>query len=120
VLESEIKREILLELGNDPDFMIWNHPTGVGRTGYDASRVVRFGLEGSGDIIGVVRLKILPEHVGREFGVAISIETKTKTGKQSEQQKRFERAFTRRAGGYFLSSEPKTIKQRIIEWLGRE
>jgi ribosomal protein L3 len=60
---------------------------------YDA-RPIRFGLVGSGDIIGVSR--------GRGF----AIETKKLTGKQAEQQAKFGAAFERAGGIYGLAFTP--------------
>lgn len=55
------------------------------------ARPVRFGLTGSGDIMGVVD------------GQAASIEIKDATGKQSTEQHNFERAWTKAGGIYVLA-----------------
>lgn len=58
---------------------------------------VRFGLPGSADILGIVRLNV----AGRPIGALLAVECKTKVGRQSEQQRRFE-AMVRAFGGCYV------------------
>jgi hypothetical protein len=55
-----------------------------------AARPITFGLPGSGDILGVAR------------GFGFALEAKTETGRQSDQQKKFQAAFERAGGRYGL------------------
>lgn len=87
--ESDIKRTILLRLGARPDCLVWNHPTGVATL--STGHVIRYGLVGSPDIIGVCA------------GRAIGVEVKAARGRQSDQQKRFQAAWEARGGLYILA-----------------
>lgn len=100
--ENRVKSDILKALGRRADVLVWNHPTGVGRSLY-GNRVIRFGLVGSGDVVGVQAVEILPEHVGQVFGRALAIETKSSAGEQRTQQEKFEKAWTLRGGLYVLA-----------------
>lgn len=100
--ETIIKNKILLALGRVAG-VFWNHPTGTARA-YDApERVIKYGLPGSPDIIGVTPITVTAEMVGRKIGVAIGVEVKTATGRQREQQKKFQSAFTDAGGVYILA-----------------
>ena len=92
-LERDIKAAILLALGRRPDVLAWNHPTGLARSLTPPYQPVTYGLVGSADIIGVLG----PD------GRAIAVEVKTATGRQSEQQRKFEAAFRRCGGLYILA-----------------
>lgn len=85
--ESAILRAVLVAVSRLPDTMVWRNQTGALR---DArGRVVTFGLIGSPDIIGVYQ------------GRALGIECKTQTGRQSDNQHNFERAW-RAAGAIYI------------------
>ena len=101
--EGTVKAEILAALGRRQDLMIWNNPTGTGRS-LTGNRVISFGCPGSGDILGVYAMTITPDMVGETFGLALSIETKRRRGgRQERQQKNFERAWIKRGGLYILA-----------------
>lgn len=87
--EAVALAEILLAIGRIPGAIFWRNQTGAlpSRTG----RVVRFGLNGSPDIIGCIR------------GRFVGIEVKSATGKQREAQINFQRAFERAGGTYVLA-----------------
>lgn len=70
----------------------WRNNTGAHKINNDnGSRFVRFGLPGSADIIGV--------HKGR----FIAIEVKSERGRQSENQREFEKYITDNGGVYILA-----------------
>ena len=100
--EGHIKSDILATLGALPHVFVWNHPTGVARTLTPPYSVIRFGLNGSPDIIGAVAYTITAADVGRTVGLALGIEVKTATGRQRDDQKRFQAAWTRRAHGLYI------------------
>ncbi|HEV2080053.1 MAG TPA: hypothetical protein VGR19_09205 [Allosphingosinicella sp.] len=106
--EKRILNEALIAVSALPDVMAWRNNTGMAWQSNERMKVgvgsmvrvtpgmvillearpVSFGLPGSGDIMGLQR------------GRAFAIETKTSSGRQSEQQRKFEAAF-RRAGGLY-------------------
>ena len=100
--ETIIKNKILIALGRIAG-MFWNHPTGVAQSLTPPYAKVRYGLNGSPDIIGVTPVTVTAEMVGRTVGVAVGIEVKTDTGRQSQQQKNFQVAFTKAGGVYILA-----------------
>lgn len=112
--EREIKQDILIELSQHPRFMAWNHPTGVARTMTANPYVVRYGLPGSGDIIGLVSITIKTSDVGRSIAIPVSVETKTEVGRLSEQQRRFAKRFTEVGGIYLPEDNPDDIANRLI------
>lgn len=114
--ETHVKAEILTALGGRPDYLVWNHPTGVARALTPPFAHVRYGLPGSPDVIGVHTITITADMVGRQIGVAIGIETKhPKGGTQREQQKKFQAAWEARGGIYILTRESDNIADIIGE-----
>lgn len=120
--ESVIKNKILIALGRSVDGIFWNHPTGTAVPmatikalksrfhcypdvveALNRVPVIKFGLEGSADIIGVHTVTVTAEMVGQKIGVATAIEVKTDTGRQRPEQKRFEAAFAAAGGIYILA-----------------
>ena len=100
--EIEIVNEVLQILGQRPELCrVWRQNTGClhsRRSSIPSSkhridklgRPVRFGVNGAGDISGLL-----------VDGRRLEIEVKTETGKQSDEQKNFE-AMIRRFGGVYL------------------
>jgi len=109
--EGRVKAKLLLRIGRNRRLMVWNNPTGVGRS-MDGERVIRFGCPGSGDILGVEAVLITPEMVGTVIGRALSIETKAKRGQQRIQQKRFQARFTE-VGGLYLIARDNDVAERF-------
>ena len=68
--------------------------------GYVSDRVVRVGLPGMADAGAIVRVRITPDMVGKEVGIAVQAEYKTATGRQAEDQRTWADA-VRRAGGVY-------------------
>lgn len=118
--ERRILAETLIELSAMPETLVFRNNTGQawqgrrveGRVGslvrieprmviLRDGRPVRFGLEGSADIIGVTR------------GHALAVENKTETGKQREAQIMFERAWVRAGGIYVLARDSSSARAQI-------
>lgn len=131
--EKVIQSKIQIELRKH-DGKYWNNPTGDGvpiaaikalRAKYidvpsirhDLERLPRisFGHLGSPDIIGVTPLTITADMVGCTVGVFTGIEVKTETGRQSDDQKKFELGFTREGGVYMVERSHVGIAERIRE-----
>lgn len=102
--ETVIVNETLLAIGQvyPKQVRAWRNQTGALRD--EHNRLVRFGLTGSPDIIGIIK-------GGRFFG----IELKTSTGRQSEAQKLFE-AMVRDLGGIYILARSAT---EALSALGR-
>ena len=97
-----VQNPALLAVGARPDVLAWRQQSGMFRAFDDPSKVVRVGQPGLADSIAVVTVTITPEMVGRTIGVAVAPEFKTSTGRQSEAQRNWQRAFEQRGGIYRL------------------
>lgn len=116
--EKRILNEGLVRLWELPGVFAWRNNTGTAwqsnrverKPGgvvilYDA-RPVKFGLPGSGDILGIVD------------GRAFSLEAKTDSGRQSEQQQKFQAAFERAGGRYGLFRSADEAVEHLRGWRG--
>jgi hypothetical protein len=125
--ETPILNDVLPAVSAQPDTMVWRHNTGQAWQGKrldlnvgDFVRVERgmvilaqarpidFGLAGSGDIIGATG------------GRPLAVEVKTLTGRQADQQKKFEIAWRKVGGIYILarSADEALSKLDTVKLLG--
>lgn len=86
-LESDIQASILVAVTAREGAFAWRNNTGMFRS-MDGKRVVRAAVPGSPDILGCYR------------GRALGIEVKAARGKQAEEQRRFQRLWTKAGGVY--------------------
>ena len=101
--ETVIQNESMLEVGCDPDVLVWRQQVGNFRAMDNPNRIVKIGVPGMSDAMMIVRVKITPEMVGKEIGVAVAPEFKVpRSGRQSEKQKLWQASFERRGGIYRL------------------
>lgn len=96
--ESQVSKEIMFEINRRSDIRIFRNNVGVAYQGTPVEqtaetvklkkhRMIRYGLRvGSGDWIGIRKVKITPDMVGREIGQFVSLEIKTKTGRERKEQ----------------------------------
>lgn len=93
-----------------PSQGVWDQKAGFYRRNNS-----RYAIRGISDLICVVNV------LG--FGVALFLEIKTKTGKQSEEQKKFEELICFQAGNYFIirctDDVDKAICKVRLEYLRR-
>jgi hypothetical protein len=124
--EKRILNEGLLRLQEfHPDVMAWRNNTGQAWQGtqlrvpvggtvrvkpgmvvLEDARPFRGGLLGSGDVLGV------------GWGFAFSLEAKTDSGRQSDQQRKFQAAFERAGGRYGLFRSPDDAVALMRGWRG--
>lgn len=88
--EQLIMQEILLKIGARVDVRVWRNNTGSVKT--QDGRFINFGLKGSADIIGLLK--------GGRF---LAIEVKSPTGRQSPDQKNFQKMIESFGGLYVLA-----------------
>ncbi len=74
------------------DCRLWQNQSGIGR-GLSNDGIIRFGLRGSADILGIF-----------SGGYLVAIEVKTGAGRQSKAQRAFEQMITRFGGHYAVVS----------------
>jgi len=122
--EKSILNETLVDVSALPGALVWRNNTGQAWQGVqrearigqfvkvepgmvilENARPINFGLKGSGDIIGAIQ-----QH-------PLAVETKTETGRQSEGQTRFQRAWERVGGIYVLARSPQDAVAQIKERL---
>lgn len=103
--ENEVKNACLRWL-KDRDIYAWRNNTGMVWSG---NHPIRFGLVGSADIIG-----LLPD------GRFLAVECKSKTGKQSDVQKRFQENIEQNHGVYVLAYGVEDLEealQKCCKWI---
>lgn len=122
--ETAILKRTLIALGKIASFRGWRNNTGqawmgraqrIARAGLisvqpgdvviHGARPVSFGLPGSADILGLRAVRITPAHVGTTLAQFVAVETKTETGRQSEQQRKFERMVSSLGGLYIVARD---------------
>ena len=99
---QKILVEILIEFGTRSDMKIWANNTG---TAYRRGRMLKFGLVGSGDILGII-----------EGGTFLSIEVKSGKARQSKQQKIFQKMVTSLGGLYIVARSTQDVKKALDVW----
>ena len=102
--EKQLQQKILKILGSNPVFRLFRNNVGnawMGRL-YDSfrdknfiglhnPRRVQFGLcPGSSDLIGLKKITITPDMIGKEIAQFVSIEIKSKKGKLTKEQKNWQ------------------------------
>lgn len=118
--EKSILNDTLVALSALPKTIVWRNNTGQAWAGkritppvgstirvthgmviLENARPVRFGLPGSGDILGTSN------------GIPLSVEIKTLTGRQAQLQKNFERRWSECGGRYILGRSPEMVLSQI-------
>lgn len=121
--EAEIQAEIMFQVGGRPDCRIWRSNTGTAKS-RDGRRFVRFGLKGTSDLLGVLRVERGPalEALARlaqtarrpedveilrqalqPFGRLVAIEVKSATGRLTREQQVFREVIEAFGGLYILA-----------------
>jgi len=87
--ERQIQAEILSALGKRPDVRLFRNS--VGHVEIDG-RHITYGLcTGSSDLIGLKKLTITPDMVGKTVGVFVALEVKNERGRPTKEQAAFVR-----------------------------
>ncbi len=120
--EKAIQNDILIDVSSWDETMVFRNNTGMAWQGEKLKprvgstitvepgmvilrngRPVRFGLEGSADIIGASQR------------YPLAIEVKDKDGKQTAQQAKFQEAWTAAGGVYILARSVKDVHQMFFD-----
>lgn len=102
--ERAIMHAILREFGTRSDMRIWRANTGVAR--FARRRVVRFGVPGQADLTG-----ILPG------GIRLEIEVKSHDGRQTPDQRAYQRMIEQFGGVYVLARSVQDVWLAIEKYL---
>lgn len=101
MIESQLMDRIRLVLGSDPAGCWWRNNTGVAD---QRGHVVRYGLgNGSADLIGLFR------------GRFVAVEIKTPTGRQSEDQRRWQSLVESKQGVYVIVRSEDEARELLAE-----
>lgn len=85
--EQAIQQRIRRECGRG-EARLWRNNTGCLRD--ERGQMVTFGLcPGSSDLIGLRRVRVTPDMVGRDVAVFVAVEVKTPKGRPTRQQLSF-------------------------------
>ena len=105
--ETTIVKEILLGIGQTwPDrIRVWRNNTGALKD--EHGRLIRFGLNGSADISGIISPR----------GVRLEIEVKTETGRPSKQQLAFGDMILAHGGWWILARSWAEVKEVLTDLL---
>jgi len=125
-IHSKVKSQVLKAIGSERDIMVWNNPTGTFMS--PSGGIVKVGIRGAGDIIGLMRknlhiVRIIGENSfqphSREtddtVGIMFAIEIKTGGGVQKKDQKKWQAAFESFGGKYFVCHNALEAKAAIAE-----
>ena len=107
MLESTIQAQIVKRLGSSPLCRIWRHETGLAY--WPDGTPVRIGLPGSGDLIGVLA-----------DGRFLSLEVKTPTGRQTQQQQKFQKMVELFNGVYILAQSAEQAEELVRKALDKQ
>ena len=112
--ESALVREILATYGSLDGVLLWRNNVGAAKD--KSGRLIRFGVKGSADILGVVRQRLtvrtvinpngmqpLERVIDTVVGRAIAIECKRSGEKLSEAQEAWARAWVKAGAAYVLA-----------------
>lgn len=122
--ETTIQARILAEIGALPWLRIWRNNTGQAWTGNKVEKIrshntihvgpgdvvirrahpIRFGIPGSADLTGIVN----------PTGQRLDIEVKTPTGRQSQNQKNYQKMVETMGGIYILARSETNIREQIL------
>ena len=104
--ETNIMNKIMIKM-SQKGYLIWRNQVGLFKT-LDG-RTVNIGIKGSSDLMAVKPTVITPEMVGQTLAVFVAVEVKTATGRQSEPQKKWQKAVEKLGVKYILARSENDI-----------
>ena len=99
---NDLVQDILIAISQFQSVRAWSNPTGYARAMSDTDVIVKYGMKGSADIIGIFQWN--------GVGLFLAIEVKTGTARQTVLQKNF-MAMIRRLGGVYIVA--RNLKQAL-------
>ena len=104
--ETKIQNRIMMDM-SEKGYLVWRNQVGLFKT-LDG-RTVNIGIKGSSDLMAIKPTVITPEMVGQTLAVFVAVEVKTATGRQSEPQKKWQKAVEKLGGKYILARSEDDI-----------
>ena len=105
--ETNIMNKIMIKMSKK-GYLCWRNQVGLFKT-LDG-RTVNIGIKGSSDLMAVKPTVITPEMVGQTLAVFVAVEVKTATGRQSEPQKKWQKAVEKLGVKYILARSENDIE----------
>lgn len=99
---DQLRNEILLCVGSSGIARVWPNETGLVRSYQNPARVIRIGMSGAPDILGIL-----------QGGFWLGIEVKTGTGKLNKNQVNFRRMIEKFGGIYILGHNVEQVMAEI-------
>lgn len=96
--------------------LIWNNPVGTFRM-LKSDAVVKCGITGQADSIGVFEIEITEKMIGKKVGLFFGAEFKTGAGKLSEVQQNWAKAIKRVGGVVIEVREKEDILQGMQKYI---
>lgn len=104
--ETKIQNRIMMDM-SEKGYLVWRNQVGLFKT-LDG-RTVNIGIKGSSDLMAIKPTVITPEMVGQTLAVFVAVEVKTATGRQSEPQKKWQKAVEKLGVKYILARSEDDI-----------
>lgn len=104
--ETKIQNRIMMDM-SEKGYLVWRNQVGLFKT-LDG-RTVNIGIKGSSDLMAIKPTVITPDMVGQTLAVFVAVEVKTATGRQSEPQKKWQKAVEKLGVKYILARSEDDI-----------
>ena len=98
--ETKIQNRIMMDMSKK-GYLVWRNQVGLFKT--IDGRTVNIGIKGSSDLMAIKPTVITPEMVGQTLAVFVAVEVKTATGRQSEPQKKWQKAVEKLGVKYIIA-----------------
>jgi hypothetical protein len=102
--EKNIQNSLIINL-SQRGWLVWRNHVGVFRSYEDPKRLIKVGIPGQSDIMAIKPVTITADMVGQTVGIAVHVEVKTPTGRQSQPQKYWQEAVEKRGGIYVIARD---------------
>jgi hypothetical protein len=109
--ERPLLDRVLADVGGRLDARLWRQNAGTARS-FDGSRIIQLAPAGASDATGLIAT---PCHCGcgRVYGLHLAIETKGKHGRQTPEQRRFQRMVEQLGGVYILARSIEDLNEQL-------
>ena len=98
--ETKIQNRIMMDMSKK-GYLVWRNQVGLFKT--IDGRTVNIGIKGSSDLMAIKPTVITPDMVGQTLAVFVAVEVKTATGRQSEPQKKWQKAVEKLGVKYIIA-----------------
>lgn len=110
---DQLVNDLLLAFGSRDDMTVWRNFTGTVRAYSQPKKVIKVGLEGSSDILGIIQS---PSGRNADFGVFFACEAKVGRDTLREDQEMFRDMIMRRGGLYIVAYKVDDALREVAAW----